>query len=169
MRIGTTLRRYWPELVLVLAVALPWLSLLVLGIVWLWQGGLVWIWAIAAAALALLAWPLSRLVRRRADAQARLALGDMAEPSGSWNIVERDAWSGVLAIADATPPFSFTEIDPLLAKVQETVEASRSNFMARLNPRTRATQGEPIELVVDTHRLHFFDPDTGLGIYGRAE
>ena len=123
MRTGTTLRRYWPELVLVLAVALPWLSLLVLGIVWLWQGGHVWIWAIAAAALALLAWPLSRLVRRRANAQARVALGDMAEPSGSWNAVERDAWSGVLAIADATPPFSFTEIDPLLAKVQETVEA----------------------------------------------
>ena len=41
--------------------------------------------------------------------------------------------------------------------------------MARLNPRTRATQGEQIELVVDTHRLHFFDPDTGLGIYGRDE
>jgi predicted GTPase len=128
MRIGTTLRRYWPELVLVLAVALPWLSLLVLGIVWLWQGGHVWIWAIAAAALALLAWPLSRLVRGRADAQARVALGDMAEPSGSWNVVERDAWSGVVAIADATPPFSFTEIDPLLAKVQETVEAVARRF-----------------------------------------
>jgi hypothetical protein len=26
--------------------------------------------------------------------------------------------------------------------------------------------GEPIELVVDTGRLHFFDPETGLGIYG---
>jgi len=24
---------------------------------------------------------------------------------------------------------------------------------------------EPTELVVDTHRLHFFDADTGLGIY----
>jgi predicted GTPase len=128
MRIGATLRRYWPEILLVLAVALPWLSLLVLGVVWLWQGGHVWVWAIAAAVLSLLAWPLSRLVRRRADAEARVALGDIAEPSGGWNAVERDAWSGVLAIADATPPFSFMEIDPLLAKAGETVEAVARRF-----------------------------------------
>jgi multiple sugar transport system ATP-binding protein len=77
---------------------------------------------------------------------------------------------------DAPPPVTEEAIDlaadvgqEAVERVQETVEASRSNFMARLNPRTRATQGEPIELVVDTHRLHFFDPDTGLGIYGRDE
>ena len=81
MRFGKTLRRYWPEMLLLLAVALPWLSLLALGIVWLWQGGYVWAWAIAAAVLGLLAWPLSTLVRRRANAEARLALGDIAEPS----------------------------------------------------------------------------------------
>jgi multiple sugar transport system ATP-binding protein len=41
--------------------------------------------------------------------------------------------------------------------------------MARLNPRTTTKAGEPIELIVDVHRLHFFDPETGLGIYGDAE
>ena len=41
-----------------------------------------------------------------------------------------------------------------------------SEFMARLNPRTRATKGEEIELVIDVNRMHFFDPDTGRGIYG---
>ena len=123
MRLGKTLRRYWPETLLVLAVALPWLSLLALGMVWLWQGGHVWAWAIAAAGLGLLAWPLARLVRRRADAEARLALGDMAEPSRGWNAAERDAWSEVLAIADATAPFSFTEIEPLVASARATVEA----------------------------------------------
>jgi multiple sugar transport system ATP-binding protein len=45
-------------------------------------------------------------------------------------------------------------------------QAGESTFLARLNPRTGAHQDEPIELVVDVHRLHFFDPDTGLGIYG---
>jgi multiple sugar transport system ATP-binding protein len=54
-------------------------------------------------------------------------------------------------------------------KVQGAVEESRSNMLARLNPRTQAHQGDSIELVVDTHRLHFFDPETGLGIYGRTE
>jgi multiple sugar transport system ATP-binding protein len=44
--------------------------------------------------------------------------------------------------------------------------ADRSEFVARLNPRTTATTGQPIELVVDVTRLHFFDPETGLAIYG---
>src|SRR5664279_6426496 len=40
MTFGEPLRRYWwPEILLFVAVALPWLSLLVLGVVWLWQGG----------------------------------------------------------------------------------------------------------------------------------
>ena len=41
-----------------------------------------------------------------------------------------------------------------------------SEFLARLSPRTTATKGQPIELVVDVTRLHFFDPETGLAIYG---
>jgi multiple sugar transport system ATP-binding protein len=55
---------------------------------------------------------------------------------------------------------------------QEALEAAEkgaiareSEFLARLNPRTEAKQGQPIELVVDVNRLHFFDPKTGQGIY----
>jgi multiple sugar transport system ATP-binding protein len=77
---------------------------------------------------------------------------------------------------DAPPPLTEEAIDlaadvgqELVEQVHETVKASRSNVIARLNPRTRAIEGQPIELVVDTHRLHFFDPDTGLGIYGHEE
>ena len=47
--IRRTLRRHWPETLLVLAVALPWVSLLVLGMLWLWQTGRVWIWAIVGS------------------------------------------------------------------------------------------------------------------------
>src|SRR6202011_5879827 len=85
MNLGVLLRRYWQEILLVLLVTLPWLSLLVLGIVWLWQGGHVAIWALTAAVLGLLAWPLARSVRWRANAEARQALGDLAEPARSWN------------------------------------------------------------------------------------
>ncbi|HET6967915.1 MAG TPA: sn-glycerol-3-phosphate ABC transporter ATP-binding protein UgpC [Ornithinibacter sp.] len=46
--------------------------------------------------------------------------------------------------------------------------AERTNAIARLNPRTRAANGERIELEVDTRRLHFFDPDDGSAIYGEA-
>jgi uncharacterized protein len=128
MTTGGPIRRFWPELLLFLTVVLPWLSLLALGMVWLWQNGHVWVWATAAAALGLMAWPLSRSVRRRANAQARIALGDLAEPSHGWNVVEREAWAQVLAIADATAPFSFTEWEPLLASAQATVEAVARRF-----------------------------------------
>jgi multiple sugar transport system ATP-binding protein len=38
-------------------------------------------------------------------------------------------------------------------------------FIARLGRETRGREGERLDLVVDTRRLHFFDPETGLGIY----
>jgi len=53
--------------------------------------------------------------------------------------------------------------------VERGAQSGESEFMARLNPRTRATQGEEIELVVDVHRMHYFDADTGEGIYGGDE
>jgi multiple sugar transport system ATP-binding protein len=40
-----------------------------------------------------------------------------------------------------------------------------STFVARLDPRTGARKREPIELAVDTTRLYFFDPSTGLSIH----
>jgi predicted GTPase len=145
------LRRYWPETLLVLALALPWLSLLVLGLLWLWQGGHVWRWAIAAAALGLMAWPMARLVRRRANAEARLALGDLAEPSRSWSSAAHDAWTDVLALADATPPFSFIELDPLLARARDTVDA----VARRLHPEahTAWAQFSLPEVLLLTERL----------------
>ena len=132
MRLGSSLRRHWPEVVLLAAVTLPWLALLTLGWFWLWERGHVWAWAIAAAALALLAWPLARLARRRSNAEMRNALGERAEASRDWNAREREAWQQVLAIADTTPPFSFLEVDPLLATAAEVIEA----VARRIHPET---------------------------------
>jgi multiple sugar transport system ATP-binding protein len=55
-----------------------------------------------------------------------------------------------------------------LEVVEQEAAAGESTFVARLNPRTGAQVGEPIDLVVDVTRLHFFDLETGLGIYGGA-
>ncbi|MGB7805295.1 MAG: sn-glycerol-3-phosphate ABC transporter ATP-binding protein UgpC [Actinomycetota bacterium] len=41
----------------------------------------------------------------------------------------------------------------------------RSPFVARLSPRTEAQERQDMQLVVDTSRMHFFDPETGSGIY----
>jgi multiple sugar transport system ATP-binding protein len=52
-----------------------------------------------------------------------------------------------------------------LEHVERKARSGSTAVVARLNPRTHVTAGDRIELVVDTHRLHFFDPDTGHAIY----
>jgi multiple sugar transport system ATP-binding protein len=60
--------------------------------------------------------------------------------------------------------------DDIGQEILQTTEASAASgtsiFLARLSPSTKAREGDPIELAVDINRLHFFDPQTGLGIYG---
>ncbi len=46
----------------------------------------------------------------------------------------------------------------------EPLGALSSIFVARVHPETSARVGEPLHLVVDTRRLHFFDPGSGLTI-----
>ncbi|MCU1491659.1 MAG: sn-glycerol-3-phosphate transporter ATP-binding protein UgpC, partial [Acidimicrobiaceae bacterium] len=41
-------------------------------------------------------------------------------------------------------------------------------FVARLSPRASVREGERAELAVDTDRLHFFDPETGLAVGAEA-
>jgi multiple sugar transport system ATP-binding protein len=44
-----------------------------------------------------------------------------------------------------------------------------SLFVARVDRESTAQEGQPIRLTVNTRRLHFFDPETGRGIYGRDD
>ena len=43
-----------------------------------------------------------------------------------------------------------------------------SKLVGRLNARTQLREGETVEIAVDTRALHFFDVETGLGIYDDA-
>jgi multiple sugar transport system ATP-binding protein len=40
-----------------------------------------------------------------------------------------------------------------------------ATIVGRFAPRSRVRAGETVEVAVDTRALHFFDPETGLGIY----
>jgi multiple sugar transport system ATP-binding protein len=46
------------------------------------------------------------------------------------------------------------------------VRSTGTDFVARVDPRSPVREGEHIELAVDTARMHFFDRETGLAIYG---
>jgi multiple sugar transport system ATP-binding protein len=49
--------------------------------------------------------------------------------------------------------------------VEAKAEASHTTVVGRFSPRTEVRQGDVIEVAVDTRSLHFFDPDSGIGIY----
>jgi multiple sugar transport system ATP-binding protein len=53
-----------------------------------------------------------------------------------------------------------------LIELEKRAEAGASTWVARLDPRTGARERQTLELAVDTARMHFFDPETRLGIYG---
>jgi multiple sugar transport system ATP-binding protein len=44
-------------------------------------------------------------------------------------------------------------------------EGDGALMVGRFGARSAIRMGEPVEIAVDTRALHFFDPDTGLGIY----
>jgi multiple sugar transport system ATP-binding protein len=58
---------------------------------------------------------------------------------------------------------------------EDTIEATEAQtrkkgtlFVARVGRETKAREEERVELLVDTRRLHFFDTETGSGIYDQA-
>jgi multiple sugar transport system ATP-binding protein len=48
-------------------------------------------------------------------------------------------------------------------------EGKRAILVGRFGARSRVKMGESVDVAVDTRALHFFDPDTGLGIYDSRE
>jgi multiple sugar transport system ATP-binding protein len=109
---------------------------------------------------------------------ASLVAGAPADRRIRANVVLREALGAdvVAHFKVPAPPVITEDVKELahdvgqeaLQAVEREAQQGESTFVARLNPRTEARVGESIELVVDVGRLHFFDPETGLGVYGGA-
>ena len=70
----------------------------------------------------------------------------------------------------SAPPVRGKDVEAAVGTeaVEATAEQAKkqgSLFVARVGRGTRARERDSIDLVVDSSRLHFFDPETGLGIY----
>jgi multiple sugar transport system ATP-binding protein len=61
-------------------------------------------------------------------------------------------------------PMAHTNV--AVEELEKAAEVGTSTFVARLDPRTRAAERQTLVLAVDTARLHVFDPETGLAVYG---
>jgi multiple sugar transport system ATP-binding protein len=49
--------------------------------------------------------------------------------------------------------------------VEAKADASHTTLVGRFGPRSQVRVGDVMEVAVDTRSLHFFDPETGMGIY----
>jgi multiple sugar transport system ATP-binding protein len=99
----------------------------------------------------------ARLVRD-APEQARIrATASLIEALGS----------SVVVHFDVDAPRVVTEDTKLLEKDAKTADLPHhhgTKFVASFAPRSRVRTGDRVEVVVDTERMHFFDPQTGQAI-----
>ena len=70
----------------------------------------------------------------------------------------------VPATAVQTEDVKELEHDAGLDEITQSVAIAGTKFVASFSPRSRVRPGDPIEIGVDTSRLHFFDLDSGLAI-----
>jgi multiple sugar transport system ATP-binding protein len=91
--------------------------------------------------------------RLRAEIELREALG-----------------SDVLVHFDVNAHVAMTDdVKELATELERADPKGTATMLARISPRSTVRKGDTLELVVDTSRLHFFDPETGAGIYARGE
>ncbi len=101
-----------------------------------------------------------------ASAEARIRVEVALREALGSDVVVHFTLDAPPAITDDTRELASEVSSDEVEKVERQSAAGTSNGVARLSPRTAVRQGDPIEMVVDTHRLHYFDLDTGQAIYG---
>ena len=102
---------------------------------------------------------------------AELANADWARVTTDVNVTEElGSEINVIFTLDA-PPVEHKDTTDLAADSNEDdteaalpLATGKSIWTARVNARSQARPGRRITLAIDTHRLHFFDPDSGLSI-----
>jgi multiple sugar transport system ATP-binding protein len=102
----------------------------------------------------------ARLVRD-APADTRLkATVALVEALGAQIVVhfEVDAPKVVTADTRLLEKDAHTDEAPAHEEIQGT------KFVAAFAPRSRVRVGDQVEVVVDTERMHFFDPETGAAV-----
>ncbi|MGI8421579.1 MAG: ABC transporter ATP-binding protein [Gaiellaceae bacterium] len=72
---------------------------------------------------------------------------------------------GVTARPAATEDVRDLVEDAVQDPVGGASDGQTTTVVGRFGARSRVREGETVEAVIDTRSLHFFDPETGLGIY----
>jgi multiple sugar transport system ATP-binding protein len=102
---------------------------------------------------------------------AAFASGNASRIAATVDIREDMGSEVFVHFAIGAPPVRQADVAAAVGEeaIEATAEQARrrgSVFVARIDRESSAGEGEPIELAVDTRRLHFFDVESGRGIYG---
>ncbi|MFY0611376.1 MAG: GTPase domain-containing protein [Hyphomicrobiaceae bacterium] len=163
--------RYLRNVMVVVALIMPTLSLVVLGMLWLWQNNYLLLWAAIAACAAVAVFSLERwLVLPSINRLDRnLSSGRHQSPAQSNTVLtesERDALVRVESLAENIEPSKLTDRASILALGLETVEAvAHSMHPGQKDPLWRFTVPEALALVgqVNSRLNKFVVEDVPLG------
>jgi multiple sugar transport system ATP-binding protein len=96
-----------------------------------------------------------------AEGHRLTAVVDIREDMGSEVFVHFDVGAPAVRSEDVKAAVGAEAVEVAAA----TTESKGNVWIARVDRDTGATEGSPVDLAVDTGRLHFFDPATGDAIY----
>lgn len=148
MRSSPRAQAYLRAAMLIIALALPILSLVVLGTLWLWEKGCVLHWALAACIITLAAYGVERWRLRDMVADARKVSDVIGLGEPGWTARESAAWDAVLRIAEDIEPATITSRDAVLALGTQTVDAvARRMHPGENDPLWKFTLPEALALI----------------------
>jgi multiple sugar transport system ATP-binding protein len=106
-------------------------------------------------------------VLRESDDDRRMSVVcDIREDMGSEVIVHFNVPGEPVTTKEVVEAQVLDALEDREAKLAaERARGRGVSCVARLDRMTEAREREPLELAVDVKRLHFFDPETGLGLY----
>lgn len=148
MKRATRALTYLRTAMLIIALALPLLSLILLGSLWLWQNGYVVYWAIAACLVVVSVYAMERWLLRQTVAEAKAATDPTEEPDPAWTGREAAAWEAVQTVASGIDPAKLNSRDAILALGTRTVAAvAHQMFPGEKDPLWKFTVPEALALV----------------------
>jgi uncharacterized protein len=120
-------RRWWPIVITLIAITFPFLLLIPLGGVWLWQQGALRWWLLLAAVLGAGGYAIAAWLRRRVERTERLLAehdreAPVSPPNPDWSPRDLAAWDKVQRLAGAADRHIVGDRDLLLAAARETIE-----------------------------------------------
>jgi len=121
-------RHYWRELAYASAMVLPWLVMLPLGVLWLFERGWILWWAAGTAVLGLSALRQRLVITRDARKEAAAIAATASPATREWGPREREAWRIVEATSEATPPFLFLDVEPIRVAVMQLVDSVAAHY-----------------------------------------